>query len=236
MHFKGIIFDLDDTLVEFGALGHAVWEEVCDRYSQLHAGLDYQTLLDTVNRTANWYWSDPDRHKKGRNNMKQARRDVMELTFRTLGLDNLALAHEIADEYTRERHDRVELFEDVPGVLSILKKKYILILLTNGEQGTQRYKINKFQLDRTFEHIFVEGEVGYGKPEPEAYENVLKTTGLTAGELCMVGDNLIWDVEGAQKMGIYSIWNDHKKQGLPPGSTIKPDLIITHVRELLDVL
>jgi len=42
----------------------------------------------------------------------------------------------------------------------------------------------------------------------------------------MIGDNLEWEVEVPQRLGIYAIWIDVHGEGLPAGSSVKPDRII----------
>jgi len=49
----------------------------------------------------------------------------------------------------------------------------------------------------------------------------------------MVGDNLEWEVEVPQRLGIYAIWLDTHDVGLPAESTIRPDRIIRSLAELL---
>jgi FMN phosphatase YigB (HAD superfamily) len=51
----------------------------------------------------------------------------------------------------------------------------------------------------------------------------------------MVGDDLQRDIAGAQKLGIYSIWCDYGRNGLPEGSRVKPDKIINNIAELLSL-
>jgi len=48
----------------------------------------------------------------------------------------------------------------------------------------------------------------------------------------MVGDDLQRDIAGAQKMGIYSIWCDYGRNGLPESSKVKPDKIINNMRRI----
>lgn len=48
----------------------------------------------------------------------------------------------------------------------------------------------------------------------------------------MVGDNLVWDIEAPQKLGIYSVWNDFKKEGIPVPSCIIPDKSINAISDL----
>ncbi len=53
------------------------------------------------------------------------------------------------------------------------------------------------------------------------------------GETWMIGDNLEWEVEAPQRLGIYAIWMDVHGDGLPEGSTVKPDRIIRSLTELV---
>jgi putative hydrolase of the HAD superfamily len=57
--------------------------------------------------------------------------------------------------------------------------------------------------------------------------------GVAAGDTWMIGDNLEWEVEVPQRLGIFAIWMDAHGDGLPQGSTIKPDRIIRSLTELL---
>ena len=41
-----------------------------------------------------------------------------------------------------------------------------LAMITNGASATQRAKIERFHLAPYFDHILIEGELGFGKPEP----------------------------------------------------------------------
>ncbi len=108
-----------------------------------------------------------------------------------------------------------------------------LALVTNGAAEPQRGKIERFALAHRFDHIQIEGEHGFGKPEERAYLHAMDALGVTAGETWMVGDNLEWEVEAPQRLGIYAIWMDIHGDGLPEGSTVKPDRIIRSLTELL---
>jgi putative hydrolase of the HAD superfamily len=110
-----------------------------------------------------------------------------------------------------------------------------LALITNGSMRIQRLKIDKFKLDRFFDHILVEDEFGVGKPEKTVYLHVLDRLGRTPQEAWMVGDNLECDVFGPQRVGIFSIWNDFEKTGLPRNPPARPDRIIHSLAELASV-
>jgi putative hydrolase of the HAD superfamily len=107
-----------------------------------------------------------------------------------------------------------------------------LALLTNGSSRGQREKINRFDLAGLFDMILVEGEVGFGKPDPRMYARALSELNAAADEAWMVGDNLEWDVAGPQREGIAGIWIDRRGHGVPPGGQVRPDRIITRLADL----
>jgi putative hydrolase of the HAD superfamily len=49
----------------------------------------------------------------------------------------------------------------------------------------------------------------------------------------MVGDNLEWEVEVPQRLGIYAIWMDAHGDGLPADSKVTPNRIVRSLTELL---
>jgi FMN phosphatase YigB (HAD superfamily) len=57
-----------------------------------------------------------------------------------------------------------------------------------------------------------------------------------AGEACMVGDNLTWDIAGAQALGIATIWVDRRGTGVPPDAPATPTWVVRGVDEVPEVL
>ena len=84
----------------------------------------------------------------------------------------------------------------------------------------------RFALEHRFDHIQIEGEHGFGKPEERAYYHAMETLGVGPHDTWMVGDNLEWEVVAPQRLGIHAIWHDGYGVGLPPDCSIRPDRII----------
>jgi len=123
--------------------------------------------------------------------------------------------------------------EAIETLQELVRRGVKLALITNGNAKKQRYKIDKFKLAEYFEVCLVEEEVGFGKPDRRVFELAMEKLGVTPSETWMVGDNLEWDIEIPKQLGIYTIWNDYLKRGLPTGSKIMPDQIIYQISELL---
>jgi putative hydrolase of the HAD superfamily len=230
-----IFFDLDDTIISFNGVAIPLWEEICETYCRQSGLFQTHQLFNAIQHSANWYWSDKERHRTGRLNLVSARRKVVKLAFQELGVDNIMDAYALADEFSTKRNDRLMVFPGAVETLEELNRRGVrLALLTNGDSKGQNYKIAKFNLRKYFERIFIEGEIGFGKPDKRVYRLALGSMELTPQEVWMVGDNLEWDVGAPQELGIYGIWNDHRKKGLPDSCDVVPDRIIHNISELVE--
>jgi putative hydrolase of the HAD superfamily len=109
----------------------------------------------------------------------------------------------------------------------------VLGLVTNGSAAHQRFKIERFGLAPYFDYIGIEGEAGIGKPVAEAFTRALEALGATADAALMAGDNLRFDVAGAQAVGIHAVWVDRYCRGLPADIDVVPDQIVTAISELI---
>lgn len=232
---RAILFDLDDTILASGQRPLVLLkaaEEVCS-----DVGISPVELAHRVDRALEAHWSDPARQKEGRlGSLLAVRTQVTAQVFGASGEPGLTpeLAEAFAARFTTLRQEMLELFPTARETVETLKARGVkLALVTNGAAVTQRAKIEQFDLAPLFDHVQIEGEVGFGKPEERAYRHALQALGVEAHETWMVGDNLEWEVAAPQRLGITGIWHDHLGVGLPSGSPIRPDRIITNLGDLL---
>ena len=231
---KGILFDLDDTIIAYTQVAEPTWRSVCLEYADTCKLFNGSSLSSAIMNASNWYWSDAERHRIGRGDLNKARRYIVEIAFKRLNLLNNKLAWEIADSFSVRREEEVYLFDGALETLDYLKENGVsLTMITNGESEKQRNKIQKFDLAKYFKSILIEGELGFGKPDEAIYTKALNELELRPDEVWAVGDNLEWDVSGPQKLGIFGIWNDYAKKGLPHDSNFTPDMIIHSIAELM---
>jgi putative hydrolase of the HAD superfamily len=231
---EAILLDLDDTIVSHSDGTEELWQKLCYQYAAMIEGLNPDVLYSAVREISHWYWSDFERHRLGRLNMKETRREYIALTFSKLGVENREVSNRLADAYTEQREDLVYLFPGAFNTLQTLKNQGIKLgLITNGTSETQRAKIEKFGLAPFFDCITIEGEFGQGKPEIEVFRHTLGKLNVKAAGAWMAGDDLARDIAGANNAGIYSIWIDPENRGLPEDSPGKPDRIIQSISRLL---
>ena len=231
---KAILFDMDDTVLEYDTVGDGVWRPVCNEYAPKADGLDPEALLDSIRQERVWFWSDPDRHRRGRLDLELARREVVGGALRRLGIVAPQLVSEMGEDYSSRREEAVRPF---PGALDTLDRLRALgvrlALVTNGNGEWQRRKIERHGLAPFFDHIQIEGEFGAGKPDDRVYLHALDRLRSKPYEAWMVGDNLEWEVEAPQRLGMLGIWVDNSGAGLPEDTTVRPDRIIRALPELV---
>jgi putative hydrolase of the HAD superfamily len=234
-----ILFDLDDTLLVAFGPSQSQWQRTIGAFADRLGPLEATIVAQAIQTASTDLWLDPSRHKYWRHRIDEARRKIVadafaELTASGHTVPAQTVGDAMADAYNALHDEELAMFPDAYETLDRLKELGVkLALITNGASEPQRAKVVRFALEHRFEHIQIEGEHGFGKPEELAYTHAMEVLGVAPHETWMVGDNLEWEVVGPQRLGIHAIWHDGYGIGLPPGSPIKPDRIIRRLRELL---
>lgn len=238
---RALLLDLDDTILDDSQVVAECWRRAVEEGCRATAGdggpaLDPGVFLAAIDRMKSWFWSDAERHRAGRLDMDIARLEIVRASVVELGAGaalEQSLAARITDAYTRLRE---EALEAIPGAIDTVRwlraQGCRLALLTNGAEAAQCRKIERFELAPLFDAVLVEGEQGFGKPDPRIYELALARLAAAPSETWMVGDNLEWDVAQPQRMGIFAVWIDARGRGLPPGHAVRPDRIVRTLAEL----
>jgi putative hydrolase of the HAD superfamily len=234
---RAMLIDMDDTILSaYGRLAIS-WNTIAAEFVAELAPLPPEQVAAAVLRFARNFWANAE--AAWRLKLSEARRLTVKGGFAALAAaghralpDDLAIR--LADRFTAYREEEMFVFPGAHEAIDKLKALGVkLALVTNGAADMQRAKVERFELTHRFDHIQIEGEHGFGKPEERAYLHAMEALGSTAKDTWMVGDNLEWEVVTPQRLGIYAIWMDVHGEGLPEGSTIKPDRIIRSLTELL---
>jgi len=131
----------------------------------------------------------------------RSREPVFERLFENEDVDAVAVAAAYRDRVNAA-------LEPVPGVeamLTDLRERYRLGLLTNGPVVAQRSKLAALGWTDAFDAALVTGELAAGKPEPAAFESLLAELGTDASETVFVGNDVAADVQGAVAAGIDAV-------------------------------
>lgn len=233
---KAIFFDLDDTLINFGGVSAKAWELTCESLAEtMSLPMPPHQLAKQICIRNEAYWSDEDNRPKGNTDFQKSRRDILTLAFLDLQFENLEAMDYLLKHYAKNKEEAIYIFEDTHETLTKLKQAgYQLVLITNGDSQRQRGKIARFDLEKYFDHILIEGEQEFGKPDVRIYQKACDLCHIFPQEACMVGDNLLWEVIAPLQYGLKGIWMNFEQKPLPVDCEIEPTLIIHHLSELLD--
>ena len=234
---RAMLIDMDDTILSAYGRPELAWNKIANEFAGELAPYSPEQVATAVLAFARNFWANAE--PAWRLKLAEARHLTVKGGFASLAgpgrpalSDDLALR--IGDRFTAYREEEMFVFPGAHEAIDAFKALGVkLALVTNGAADTQRAKVERFELAHRFDHIQIEGEHGFGKPDERAYLHAMQALGVTAPDTWMIGDNLEWEVQAPQRLGIYAIWMDVHGDGLPEGSTVKPDRIIRSLSELL---
>ena len=233
---RAMLIDMDDTILSAYGRPEIAWNKVAAEFADEFAPLSPQQVASAVLDSGRRFWETAE--AAWRLKLAEARQLVVKDAFATLAAAgqpawSTDLAVRLADRLTAYRDEEMFMFPGAHDAIDAFKALGVkLALVTNGAADTQRAKVERFALTHRFDHIQIEGEHGFGKPEERAYLHAMQALGVTAGETWMIGDNLEWEIVVPQRLG-YAIWMDAHGEGLPADTNVKPDRIIRSLGELL---
>lgn len=199
---KTIFFDLDDTLYFRRDAFYLAFEEF---YKGKHQ--DCKALANDRSRF------------RGDEVFYQAQKGVIssEEMYRyrfTMGFQDAGL--KISDEeamhfYSLYRNNLYELKlnGDVISMLDYAKGHFEnLGIITNGEGGHQRNKIENLGLKKWIksELIVISGEHGCPKPDKKLFEIASEKSGKAFSDIIIIGDSFQNDIAPANELGMHTIW------------------------------
>ncbi|MGO3624421.1 MAG: YjjG family noncanonical pyrimidine nucleotidase [Leuconostoc falkenbergense] len=220
---KNIIFDLDDTLLDFQRgeyesvrsilknAGAPNIEEAFKIYGQINANVWQQ--IESGEPLLNRRFSD------------------------TLNQLNIKSDGQQLEQIYREHLNHN--FHVIPGATNLLKQLKSngsrLIVGTNGVAKTQHERLVGSGINSYFDEIFISEEIGYRKPEPQFFETILNNNpDRNISNTVMVGDRLSADIVGANAVGMKSIWyNPHQNQAT---SKSAPTYIANDYQDILNLI
>ncbi|GAE30625.1 HAD family hydrolase [Halalkalibacter hemicellulosilyticus] len=255
---KAIFFDLDDTLLWDQKSVSKAFEETC-KVAQDQYGVNAKALEEAVREEARKLYSsyetyeftqmiginpfeglwgnfldDHEHFKKMSEIVPVYRRDAWTNGLKSLGIDEPNFGQKLAERFPEERRKHPFVYEETFSVLDKLKGSYKLLLLTNGSPDLQQTKLSITpEIAPYFDEIIISGGFGKGKPDPSIFEHALARVNVQKDEAIMVGDNLMTDILGANRVGIPSVWiNRHEKER----NEVTPSYEITHLNDLFTLI
>lgn len=227
MRYTHILFDADDTLLDFQ---HA--EECAIKSTLENCGVYPSPDIISKYRLINHkLWGEFEQGVISKDEVQKRR---FERLFAQLGIEKSG------DEGDRIYQSflckQTWLIMNAEEVCQILNKTTKIAIVTNGVGKTQKMRIEQSRINRYISGLFISEDVGYQKPDTRFFEYVFDKLEIKKSDLrnvLLVGDSLTSDIQGAKNAKIDSCWfnpYDHQTCGIIPTYTI------TNLKQLPDIV
>ena len=227
LNITTITFDMDDTLWDFQAAMERALEVTLERLRLMAPGDAARRL--TVEKMMEIRDEVADELGEGATTQEEIRYTAMVRTVEHVGYRARGAAEELYRLYWDARIAGAKPYDDVPAVLEVLKGRFRLGIISNGNNTPEMVGMAD-----VFDFIVFAHECGVPKPDPRIFEFALGGRGIEPGSVAHVGDNLRSDVLGANNYGITSVWLN--RSGSVNETDITPDVEIRSLTELLDIV
>lgn len=180
-NIKLLVFDMGGVFIRYE------WNAVCRGFAQA-AGVTIESFIETFHSI------NDSRYERG----KLTTAELVSGLNESIGI-NLT-----EDEFNALWNASLDEDLQMRAVIQQLCQQFPLYLLSNINDSNYRFLENKFNVSRHFKELILSHEVGYVKPEPQIYHEVLKRSGMEPHD-CLFVDDLQPNVEGARAVGLNAI-------------------------------
>ncbi len=220
---KAILFDLDNTLVDFMKMKKSAVDEAVA--SMIDAGLDIPGDQAKVQ-----IWEIYDREGI----------EFQEVFDRFLidhyGTINYKILASGIIAYRRARESAMVLYPHVKStLLELARRRYRLAVISDAPAKQAWLRLCSLGLQHFFETVITFDDTGEHKPHPLPFQKALSTLNVTAGEAVMIGDWPERDIAGAKAVGIKTIYARYGAYHESPSGS-HADKEIDTISEILDIL
>lgn len=197
--YEILIFDLDDTLLDFKAAEKASLKKLF-----VNNNIEYSNHnIDIYRRINDVLW--------GKLEQGLITKDEVVFSRFTLLCDILEIegdGNAMELEYRSYLNKSTQI---IPGAIELLQtvreNGYKVYAATNGLANTQRSRLSDSNMSQYFDDLFISEELGHEKPSINFF-NILKDgiPNFKDSNALMIGDSLTSDIEGANRANIDSCW------------------------------
>lgn len=211
---KRLIFDVDDTLIEWK---EEYWNALEDVFQELN--IEYsKDLIDKIISAIGCY----EQENKYYNKQKMVEH-INKVTGYNFNMNFLNTTLKVFGKCVPAEN------ENIINTLEYLNKKYELVVLTNWFKNAQLIRLENFGIKDYFTKVFTSEEFKV-KPNEEAFKTAMEDK--LPEECIMIGDSFKKDIQGAINVGIKAIYLN---SSLPKGKK-ENYIVINKIEELKNIL
>jgi putative hydrolase of the HAD superfamily len=224
MAVKAVLFDLDNTLIDFYKMKSLCCSEAVN--SMISAGLPISKT-----RAMKLLFELYEKHGLEYQPIFQ------EFLKRVMGRIDYGI---LASGIVAYRRVRTGILEPYPGVESMLLRLkmdgYRLGIVTDAPRLKAWMRLAAMDIIRYFDFVLTKDDArGQEKPSKLPFKKAIRKLGLTPDEILFVGDSVKRDITGANRVGMHSCLARYGEKKRHKG-TAKPEFSIRRPSEIFKVL
>ena len=226
---KVITFDLDNTLWDVDRViinaerKMRAW--LAEHVPEFGSEFPAEKLMDLRNQVV-------EANPELRHDLSKLREELLYQAIVRCGYgatESRAYAADAFALFYEARHE-VEFFAGALEILHILRQRYVLGALTNGNAD-----FTKLKLDTYFSFGYSSASVGAAKPAPQMFRAALTHVNASPHESVHIGDHLVDDVQGAADVGMHTIWVN-LSESQHPGDSARPSAVVRDLKDIAQAI
>lgn len=223
MRYKAVLFDIDDTLLDFQTGNRNAVNQLMDELGYQHPQRYDQYEAENL---ACWAALE-----KGEMTQAKLRRERFIRFFARYSVPGDPLY--AAERFVELLGEQSILMAHAEDVVRELSEQLPVIIVTNGITTIQRSRLAKSPLKDLVSGVVISEEAGVSKPRSEIFMMAIEPLGIAPSEALMVGDGISSDIKGANNAGINACWLNPTNLPLPDG--VHAEYIIKDIRECVKI-
>lgn len=230
MKYKYILFDLDDTILDFKKSEKETIKKIYDIYYLEH-DIDFNKFCNIIKKIEKYLWKQVEQNKLSPSQACFERIRFLN-TYLNIKLDDIAIAFEY-NSYLGHLCDWLPYAKE--SLDELLKLGVVMGIITNGYSYTQHIKYKKHKLNKWFKCYIIADEIGIAKPDVEIFNKAFEELNIdpTKDKILMVGDSLTADKIGSLNAQIDFCYINNNVNA---NKDIHTKYVIKDLRELVKII
>jgi putative hydrolase of the HAD superfamily len=213
---KAIGFDLFNTLIaaDPGGVDRAM-ARIIDNLRQAGFPLEEETFKTVYRQAALGYIKEARREGRETHNRFWISTALTELGY-PLPPDDPLISSAV-EAYFLAFYDFCHLIPGTVEMLRELREIYPVGLLSNFTHApAARGLMDHLGLTPFFDVVLISGDLGYRKPHPHVFKQLIAALDVPQEQILFVGDDLEPDIHGALKAGLQPVWMTYVRENHAP--------------------
>jgi len=223
---KAVLFDLDDTLWPIAPVIVQAEQQLYDWLRVNAPRVAERNTIDSLRQARITLLAQQPEFQL---DLGKLRRAGLVAAFAEVGEDESKIEQAMV-EFFAARNSVVPYDDVLPGLLR-LKGRVQLGSVSNGNAD-----LKTIGLSHHFKVSVAAHEVGCAKPDPTIFHAACARLGIAPAEAVYVGDDVLLDIQGAQRAGLRAVWLNRTDSRAHLEHGVQPDAVVPDIHALIDWL